>query len=71
MAKPLVKLWERPSYDGKRFRYYLLYTDRRTLPLTDMLTQLLVDHQNRQPEGHPYVFVPPVRYDYIQNNSQY
>jgi integrase len=42
-------------------------TDRRTLPLTDMLTQLLVDHQNRQPEGHPYVFVPPVRYDYIQN----
>jgi len=42
-------------------------TDRRTLPLTDMLTQLLVDHQNRQPEGHPYVFVPPPRYDYIQN----
>ena len=31
-----------------------------------MLTQLLVDHQNRQPEGHPYVFVPPVRYNYIQ-----
>jgi integrase len=41
-------------------------TDRRTLPLTDMLTQLLVDHQSRQPEGHPYVFVPPARYDYIQ-----
>jgi len=41
-------------------------TDRRTLPLTDMLTQLLVDHQNRQPEAHPYVFVPPARYDYIQ-----
>ena len=28
---------------------------------------LLVDHQNRQPEGYPYVFVPPARYDYIQN----
>ena len=41
-------------------------TDRRTLPLTDMLTQLLVNHQNRQPEGHPYVFVPTVRYNYIQ-----
>jgi len=41
-------------------------TDRRTLPLTDMLTQLLADHQARQPEGHPYVFVPPTRYDYIQ-----
>ena len=42
-------------------------TDHRTLPLADMLTQLLVDHQGRQPEGHPYVFVPPVRYNYIQN----
>jgi len=42
-------------------------TDRRTLPLTDTLTQLLVDHQSRQPEGHPYVFVPTTRYDYIQN----
>ena len=42
-------------------------TDRRTLPLTDELTQLLVDHQSRQPEGHPYVFVPPARYDYIQH----
>jgi integrase len=42
-------------------------TDRRTLPLTHMLAQLLVDHQNRQPEGHPYVFVPPARYVYIQH----
>ncbi|MHC4327943.1 MAG: site-specific integrase [Planctomycetota bacterium] len=42
-------------------------TDRRTLPLTNMLTQLLVDHQGRQPEGHPYVFVPPAGYDYIQH----
>jgi len=25
--KQLVKLWERPSLDGKKFRYYLLYTD--------------------------------------------
>jgi len=29
MAKQLVRLWERPSYDGKRFRYYLLYTDEQ------------------------------------------
>ncbi len=27
--KQLVRLWERPSYDGRRFRYYLLYTDER------------------------------------------
>ncbi|MGB2863108.1 MAG: tyrosine-type recombinase/integrase [Sedimentisphaerales bacterium] len=42
-------------------------TDCRTLPLTDGLTQFLVDHQGRQSEGHPYVFVPPARYEYIQN----
>jgi len=35
--------------------------------LTDELTQLLIDHQDRQPEGYPYVFVPPARYDCIQN----
>ena len=34
--------------------------------MTDELTQLLVDHQSRQLEGYPYVFVPPARYDYIQ-----
>jgi len=27
---------------------------------------MLVDHQARQSEGYPYVFVPPARYDYIQ-----
>jgi len=41
-------------------------TDRRTLPLTSELVQLLVDHQSRQPEGYPYVFVPLRRYDHIQ-----
>ncbi len=29
MAKQLVGLWERPLYDGNRFRYYLLYTDEQ------------------------------------------
>jgi integrase len=42
-------------------------TDRRTLPLTVELTQMLADHQSRQPEGCPYVFVPPARYRFIQN----
>jgi len=42
-------------------------TDQRTLPLTEQLTMLLIDHQSMQPEGYPYVFVPPARYNYIQN----
>jgi len=41
--------------------------DHRTLPLTDEIVQLLVDHQARQPEAYPYVFVPTARYDHIQN----
>jgi len=42
-------------------------TDHRTLPLTEEIVQMLVDHQAQQPEGYPYVFVPTERYDYIQN----
>ncbi len=41
--------------------------DRRMLPLTEEIVQLLVDHQTQQPDGYPYVFVPTARYDYIQN----
>jgi integrase len=41
--------------------------DRRTLPLTEEIVQMLVDRQTQQPEGYPYVFVPIARYDHIQN----
>jgi len=27
--RQLVRLWERPSHNGKKFRYYLLYTDEQ------------------------------------------
>jgi hypothetical protein len=27
--KQLVKLWKRPSLDGEKFKYYLLYTDEQ------------------------------------------
>jgi len=52
---------------SETWKWLIKDTDCRMLPLTDGLTQFLVDHQSRQPEGHPYVFVPPVRYEYIQN----
>lgn len=41
-------------------------SDCRELPLTRNVVQMLADHQNQQPEGYPYVFVPPARYDHIQ-----
>jgi len=50
----------------KTWRWDIKDADERTLPLTDEVTQLLVDHQNNQPEGYPYVFVPVARYNYIQ-----
>jgi integrase len=41
-------------------------TDRRVLPLKDDVSQLLIALQNQRPEGYPYVFLPPGRYDHIQ-----
>jgi len=41
-------------------------TDRRTLPLTDEVVAMLVDHQAGQPTGLPYIFVPAARYEHIQ-----
>ena len=42
-------------------------SDHRTLPLTEEIVQMLVNHQAQQPEAYPYVFVPIARYDYIKN----
>ena len=40
--------------------------ERRTLPLTEDVTKLLTRIQAEQPDGHPYIFVPPWRYERIQ-----
>jgi integrase len=40
--------------------------DRRGLPLTEDVLNIMARHQEQQPEGHPYVFVPPARYKCIQ-----
>jgi len=45
-------------------------TDRRKVPLTDEVVKLLAEHQAEQPEGYPYVFVPPKRFDRIQEARQ-
>jgi integrase len=41
-------------------------TDRRFLPLKEDVSQVLIDTQSRRPEHYPYVLVPPIRYDHIQ-----
>lgn len=56
-----------PKDDRKEtWLWYVKDTDRRILPLTEDITVMLADHQSRQPEGYPYVFVPSRRYDHIQ-----
>jgi integrase len=52
------------------WQWHIKDTDRRTLPLTDEVIQLLVEHQNKQPDGYPYVFVPPFRFDHIQKRRE-
>ncbi len=44
--------------------------DRRTLPLTENVVLLLAEHQVKQPVNQPYVFIPPYRYEHIQQLRQ-
>jgi integrase/recombinase XerD len=56
-----------PKADAeKTWKWLIKDSDCRTVPLTEELAQMLVEHQNRQPGGYPYVFIPPARYDHIQ-----
>lgn len=50
---------------GETWEWKIKDTDRRRLPLKEDVSHLLVDLQNRRPEGYPYVFVPPARCDHI------
>ena len=48
------------------WEWHIKDTERRTLPLTDEIVKLLAKHHTEQPEGYPYVFIPPARYISIQ-----
>jgi len=48
------------------WQWYIKDNERRKLPLTDEAVTMFSEHQAKQPEHHPYVFVPPRRYDRIQ-----
>ncbi len=45
-------------------------SEERDVPLTDEVLKALTIHQVAQPDGIPYVFVPPLRYAYIQQLRQ-
>ena len=48
------------------WEWHIKDTHRRTLPLTDAVLDRLTAYQGEQPEGYPYVFLTPKRYDHIQ-----
>lgn len=65
------KIHVSPKQDTKyTWEWHIKDTDRRSLPLTDELVQLLIEHQAKQPSGYPYVFVPPARFDRIQERRR-
>jgi integrase len=60
-----------PKDDTKNtWQWRIKDTDRRSVPLTSEVVKLLIAHQAAQPEGYPYVFVTPKRYDNIQKARQ-
>jgi len=48
------------------WEWHIKDTHRRTLPLTNTMVAMLVEHQTRQADGYPYVFLPAERYEHIQ-----
>jgi len=48
------------------WEWYIKDSDRRVLPLTDEVINILTEYQSQLPEGNPYVFVPYKRYRHIQ-----
>ena len=50
--------------------WHIKDNERRSLPLTEDVVNLLSDIQAAQPEGYPYVFLPPSRYDHIQQRRK-
>ena len=65
-CKMIIEVSPKENTD-ETWEWYINDTDRRFLPLKKDVCQLIIDLQNRIPEGYPYVFVPPERYDHIQN----
>ena len=74
--------WQDIDFDGQKinvspkddtehtWKWDIKDTDRRSVPLTDEVVRLLAALQAEQPEGATYVFVPPQRYDRIQQARQ-
>jgi integrase len=59
-----------PKVDAETWPWLIKDAERRTLPLTDEVAALLLEHQDRQPHGYPYVLVPPKRQDHIQQRRR-
>ncbi len=60
-----------PKVDtAQTWQWLIKDTDRRTVPLTETVVDMLTQWQAEQPEGYPYVFVSPERYRHIQKRRK-
>jgi integrase len=48
------------------WEWHIKDNERRTLPLTDEVVFRLTQHRTKEAKVHPYVFIPPYRYEHIQ-----
>ena len=56
-----------PKKDSeKTWQWHIKDDERRTLPLTDEVVNMLMSIQVNQAKEYPYVFLPEFRYDHIQ-----
>lgn len=49
------------------WKWYIKDSERRLLPITEDVVNLLTQHFDKQTEGNPYLFVPESRYRFIQS----
>jgi len=60
-----------PKKDTKEtWQWHIKDNERRTLPLTEEIVNLLAAIQASQPDGYSYVFLPKSRYQHIQQRRQ-
>lgn len=65
------KIYVSPKSDSKStWEWSIKDTNRREVPLTNEVVQLLSEHRQVQSQDNPYVFVPTYRYEYIQKLRQ-
>ena len=81
-GQALNLIWQNIDFEGKTaqgapksdtehaWEWHMKDSERRMLPITEAIVNMLTQHQLTQADGNPYVFVPTWRYHFIQKPRQ-